>query len=134
MIQANELRIGNIFIREIQPSRGLEYEKEFVLTEQWMGRLFGQDDDCLIALQDLSPIPLSPDWLERFGFKINNERDPESCSFDYMHIGLFYIGEFNRSGWLLNAYDSMPPMQYIHQLQNLYFALTGNELSLGPNQ
>lgn len=80
------------------------------------------------------PIPLSPDWLERFGFKINNERDPESCSFDYMHIGLFYIGEFNRSGWLLNAYDSMPPMQYIHQLQNLYFALTGNELSLGPNQ
>lgn len=114
-MRAEELRIGN-------------------LVEYGIGRepvsITGHDLFAGVEGRPFRPILLTEYWLKRFGFKINTKRDDESVSFDYMNIGLFYIGMFNDEGWLLDAFDSMPPMQYVHQLQNLYFALTGEELKL----
>ena len=62
MIQANEIKVNNRFIRALDSSRGLEYDHDFVLTEEWIGKLFG--DNISIALQDLHPIPLTPEILE----------------------------------------------------------------------
>ena len=66
MIQATEARVNNIYIRELQTSRGQEYDHEFVLDENAMGKLFGSDIG--LALQDLSGIPLSPELLVKCGF------------------------------------------------------------------
>lgn len=63
--------------------------------------------------------PLTEEWLEKFGlspdwtWKIN-----EPVRGTIFQDGKAY-------GWNHNI-----PLQYVHQLQNLYFALTGEELTI----
>ena len=71
------------------------------------------------------PIILTETWLIKFGFKKNNnwfsndlfEIDIESRG---LHVRLIMGGS---SKYLLH-------IKYVHQLQNLYFALTGEELTM----
>lgn len=77
------------------------------------------------------PIPLTEEWMVRFGFKDNE------YTFD-LHSGRKTI-TFNwssriistgyRSGLYCKKYRHI---QYVHQLQNLYFALSGEELTFKP--
>lgn len=72
-------------------------------------------------LNDIIPIPITEEWLVKFAFI-----DFEKQSFSY------YVennGEivFKKSG-LDILYDY--PIQYVHQLQNLFFSLSGEELEL----
>lgn len=75
------------------------------------------DDDC-----PFTPIPLTEEWLVKFGF----EKDSFGClyfGYFYYRKSLFYSsGEFSNIG--------LPNIQYVHQLQNIYFALTGEELTI----
>lgn len=129
-IRPEELRIGNL----VWEAYSGEMTVFGIVTGGINPRVELRKNEKLPAgsylIETLHGIKLSPEWLERLGFVLNASRDPESCSFDYMHIGLFYIGEFNGNGWLLNDFDSMPPMKYVHQLQNLFYSLTGQELKL----
>ena len=123
MIAANEIRVGNRFIRELRTQRGTEYEHDFVLTEEWMGKLFG--DNISIALQDLHPIPLSPEILEKCGFVYRNEHRGVGCIMD--------LGNIASVGILENGFRYLllwqAPLKYLHQLQNIYFAHFGEELT-----
>lgn len=62
------------------------------------------------------PIPLTEEWLLKLGFKplVN----------DYQIKGL--IIHKRKRGFIVRK--SIPQIQYVHQLQILYFALTGEEL------
>ena len=74
-----------------------------------------------VAVSDVVPIPLDKVWIERFGFEwidthwSNNGRVSLYITADYECI-------FNN---LLSV-----KLSYVHQLQNLYFALTGQELTI----
>lgn len=74
------------------------------------------------------PIPLTEEWLLKFGFDNN---------------GVVWIGlntdaqelQITKQGDVLiyDEDDNFIPLnriQYVHQLQNLFYALTGNELEL----
>lgn len=67
------------------------------------------------------PIPLTADWLLKFGF-INGEKDNFSFT---KNMDLRIIG-------LENDYNGIwvRKIKHVHQLQNLYFAITGEELEL----
>lgn len=71
----------------------------------------------------LEPIPLTEEWLLKFGFKIRDgewwiDNEIFGVTFDENHEPLhIWDGSFTDS-----------PCKYVHQLQNLYFALTGTEL------
>lgn len=73
---------------------------------------------------EYEPIPLTEEWLIKFGFIKNTRfyRHPKTM-WDYSLIDneleLF-------SGWDGDTYTVS--CKYVHQLQNLYFALTGQEL------
>lgn len=88
---------------------------------------------------DLKPIPLTEEWLLKFGFEITT--DPEN-----IHYKLSLIGEFNES-FVVNrkvGFDVFyvphkdcndylcftTQIKSIHQLQNLFFALVGEELTI----
>jgi hypothetical protein len=83
--------------------------------------------------EDIKPIPLTPEVLEKCGF----EKDISSQFGGY----LINICEWEKIrivhskiiGWHypLNGYQK-PIVNYLHQLQNLYFALTGEELIYKP--
>jgi len=83
------------------------------------------------------PIPLTEEWLERFGLKIECMwvNDCKAVKGDF-HITLDHDGEtvigYPTSIGIRNQWMFVQDIEYVHQLQNLYFALTGEELELKP--
>lgn len=77
-----------------------------------------------IVKPDIEPIPLTETWLLEFGFKTQGIR----ISKDWFYLWyddkkiVFALAEIQEE---TGAYLVM---KYVHQLQNLYFALTGEEL------
>lgn len=132
MIKASDLRIGNKVISTthnlldatvsgIMPTSGIITLKEVSTYD---------------TANKLNPIPLTPEWLERCGFEFFNKEG-------------IYVRKIHAQGELmLFSTDSpvaqsnnFPPgkfyyifsgvahfIEYLHQLQNLYHALTGEEL------
>jgi hypothetical protein len=111
MIKANELRIGNWVI----DSQGNYYK--------WQVYDWTIDDN-----QDVEPIPLSPEILEKAGFeKVNHVA---GYSFYYLKKkGIPAIAVYERR-IEINGSANLFHIKHLHQLQNLYFALTGEELSI----
>jgi len=121
MIKAKELRIGNFLYRQTLPVIPANFiNKKIISVGKVDEDLFNNKIDCQFA-----PIPLTEEWLLKFGFeivkgahqswrtiKINDEK-----SFDIQFID----GE---------VFYSDTRLKYVHKLQNLYFALTGQELQL----
>lgn len=70
-------------------------------------------------------IILTSEWLDAFGFKVSDRRYIVQKYFTYIEntgYGYYLIDNEN------NAISKK--LEYIHQLQNLYFALTCEELKL----
>lgn len=80
-----------------------------------------------VSLYELSPIPLTPEWLERFGFTMIND----DGLWQSPHDELFQIQDEYLNGGFGHIWDATfteAAIEYIHQVQNLHFALTGTEL------
>lgn len=127
-MKANELRIGNIILRE-----GFEIE-----VTGW------NISEAESSNTDLQPIPLTEEWLLKFGFKelkrfthdfeeviygksiIAGQDNHSEMLAISMPFKLAFIGEYLiDEDYVLNI-----NINYVHQLQNLYFALTDEELTL----
>ena len=77
---------------------------------------------------NIDPIPLTEEWLVRFGLKLNPNHTAfhiKGMQFEIPSmIGGFYDNEYGLDK------ESVIELNYVHSLQNLYFALTGEELEL----
>lgn len=134
MIKASELRIGNciLYLNELYIVDGIRYEKE--APESKWRISFRTVDDNNPAKQILrngkfenwiDPIPLTPEILEK-------------CGFYKSHLGGYWKSgqrlDINAESISYCLYENFnevlrsKKLQYLHQLQNLYFALTGSEL------
>lgn len=141
MITTNELRVGNKLLFQ-RNSEIIE-----IITVAWVS------DDSIgykeehEASYPKSPnhffgIPLTPEWLERCGFKyldsIISGRYFVQWADSNSEIAWYPVGQFisintatGGEGEQSNYTEvSMKHIQYLHQLQNLYFALTGQELQI----
>lgn len=78
-----------------------------------------------------NPIPLTEEWLLRFGFVKEFNADENSDSFYLKDCDDSFYIDYDNS-WYIGAtsYGYLKGTHYVHQLQNLYFALTGEELTL----
>lgn len=77
-------------------------------------------------------IPLSEDWLIRFGFECTEQQSwstGEEVNYKVYKKGDLKYNTIQQSWWLRGIMNNNFPI-YVHQLQNLYFALTGSELSI----
>jgi hypothetical protein len=74
------------------------------------------------------PIPLTEEWLLKFGFEVDDHlMNPDDWPYvDYIKNEV-RISEPNYS-FAFYGRDNELEIKYVHQLQNLYFALTGEEL------
>lgn len=146
-MNAQELRLGNI-VKYLTGGYGDEPFEGMVSSINEYGVCLN-GYDMRIAYDELEPIPISEQWLERFGFEKKEPYDPEfprnSIYTDFELNNFIY--RFTEWRWqnskgeteidkgtviVMNRHDTVPgntPI-YIHQLQNLYFALTGNELQI----
>jgi hypothetical protein len=110
-MNANELRIGNYAIVKDAP-----IESIIRVRAQHIAEAEEHNPSWF-----LYPIPLTPEKLEKCGFIYRND------SKDIMDNGYFvlYLGD----SIYFNSYPIVQ-VKYLHQLQNLYFALTGTELTV----
>lgn len=128
-MNANELRIGNyyeIFDHKFNP----DFNGVRCFELETASEIFKAFSDGSIF--KISGIPLTEEWLLRFGFKLK---------FDNIYTYPFkvsdnFVVDIKFEGWpenislITNEYFSSNSVKYVHQLQNLYFALTGEELTL----
>ncbi len=132
MIKRNELRLGNLIVRP--PAVGVLTVAMINSSDDiWFEEL--PDNSFDLEEQEFEGISLNPEWLERMGFL----RKDKSTRIGEGHYWLSHHVEIvesitNEKGMLLFATESSigKPFHYVHQLQNLYFALTGEELTIKP--
>jgi len=112
MIKSNELRIGNSILQD----------GELVFVTPW--RLGLIELDSVVY----EPIPLTEEWLIKFGFF-----EKYKSTSNRWNIGGFELHDCEDDDGQLQGvflYDFRLEVKYVHQLQNLYFALTGKELEI----
>lgn len=151
MINARELRIGNLVTVEN------DYENiQGVQTRIAKCCLLGVNKGVWQEYKDIKPIPLTEEWLIKFGFDCFDGGIITSYSIDVTGItmaksevisltpnndrnGYWYV--YFRQGdtkerELFHTHDLVllqRKLEYVHQLQNLFFALTGKELTINNN-
>ena len=128
-INVNELRIGSIVgianYMNFKAVKVTEIRKERVLVEGSVG-IYSSKNHKII------PIEISEEWLLKLGFEVYYESqfckrleltsNTEICyAFSNVEaykgaVGFSYVGKVVQN------------IKFLHQLQNLYFALTGSEL------
>ena len=107
-MEVKELRIGNY----------LMYDGYFIKSYSVYGFI-----NIIKNIDNYEPIPLTEEWLVKFGFLLDlhhHRRLTYSLNriTTYMQDGIF---------WCDILWDCLE-IKYVHQLQNLYFALTNEEL------
>jgi hypothetical protein len=85
------------------------------------------------------PIPLTEEWLLKFGFKHQNKYDLESNLYSKKLNSKYYFTIYSKTetldfktkfiGWKVLNIGFDLKIDFVHQLQNLYFALTNEELT-----
>ena len=126
-MKASELRIGNL----VAKFDGTVLEVDSIDRNGFFASLPKNIvfDNVPILQKDIVnsmlPIPLTEEWLLKFGFEktenfcINKE---PLLRYAISSLGLICSIGDNDMGFVYNS------ILYVHQLQNLYFELTGKEL------
>lgn len=135
MIAANEMRIGDYFLCDgkilwLSEIMHLKKIKEWVY-EGWHEET---KQRYSINFFEAEPIILTPEILEKCGFEKEEEIFINYPYFLESGFTLSY-GKINPDFWLFGSMEPSKiifgkPVESIHQLQNLYFALTGKELEI----
>lgn len=120
MIKASDLRIGNCIWDDTKQM--VKFVNHRVIS------------DLASSAEPLpySPIPLTPEWLERCGFKYEA---PYYCiGWFVLAVNTIRNGSGNHDGFIFKMHIEGKlktiVVRSLHQLQNFYFALTGEELTI----
>lgn len=116
-MKASELRIGNSIMQD----------DDFVFVTWW--RLELMENNKI----EYKPIPLTVDWLLKLGFdKLENDIPTYFKCFgnliedDYEYSFNIYVD--SEQNYFITIFGRKIIIKHVHQLQNLYHALTGEEL------
>ena len=129
MIDKRELRIGNY----VKPNNAGMFK--VLQIDGWRLRigLDGARQGKWLPERLIKPIPLAPEILERCGFKHHKRHHILDGDVEFYSKGEFHV--LKRDGFLIHAefseyiYEIGQPIKYLHQLQNLYYCLTAEELT-----
>jgi len=132
MIQAKELRVGNLVRMFLGVTdSGAEYSEFYFELNHFN------------YLARLEPIPITEEWLLKLGFiedsfeyikiispdgLLGIRLNPYDVDFKEIGVCIFQKDDIGITEEHENHYVFLDSIKYIHQLQNLYFALTGKEL------
>lgn len=126
-MKANELRIGNLI--EYRISDRFDKRKEWWEVSEidaddihWLSKVMPEDED-------FRPIKLTDEWLIKLGFKKEGERFFNTfivLRFINNKVDVFNLGVSQDDEYL----EFLNSINYVHQLQNLHFALTHRELTV----
>ena len=143
-MKASELRIGNW--ATIKNYVHFDWERRpkecqvnmFDLNNYIAYHWNGTGEEYYYKLQDCEPIPLTEEWLLKLGFEKNidwEQQINEYGRFSELNsrrgVGLY----LHEREWRVTfredvgcGWNELNEIEFVHQLQNLYHALTGEEL------
>lgn len=141
MIKVAELRIGNLVKYTGTPYPNYPLVNGMVIVEDIVGNgvNLSMGGSTLYKADKLEGIPITPEWLERMGYvRFQYYTDEYLWSLvdeNNTMTGDFCIVEENNRLIPMNGtggyeYAIAREIQYVHQLQNLFFTLTGEELTI----
>lgn len=131
MLKASELRIGNLV-------KGLGWNSEEIEIKVDY-KIIGSLHEKELSSMHIRPIPLTEEWLVKFGFACVHKGNKHYSmrqsirNNNYIH----FIPTINDMWHLCFSdtqindyrdYITATAIKHVHQLQNLYHALTGEEL------
>lgn len=121
MIQAKDLRIGNYIKDEV----GLLF---MVSGLPMFGGIQITSEDTVFTETTFNPIPLTEEWLVKFGFE-NGVLENEKYEFKLYFYDCWNISYVEKSGYggskchIEGYFD-------INDIQNIFYLLSGEELTL----
>lgn len=118
-MKVSEFRLGNYILHNGEVMPVVQIERRY----KTIYRLNDMDVDERIIEDHFNPIPITPALLYSVGFStppnhLSTIVYKDGVTIDYHH-GKFRLRD-----------NSRITIDYLHQLQNLYFALTGEELTI----
>ena len=135
-VTVRDLRIGNcIKIKEdsFHFQEILQINRGSICIEEPIS-----DEFVCVDILDVEPIKISKEWLEKLGFKFVI-RNMWELKIDFYTKLQFYenqddyitlfIQNYNNGERVSDTHLAMKNIKYIHQLQNLFFDLTGRDLT-----
>ena len=122
-MKSTELRIGNL-VNGVLTNKPYTIDS-WALREMENGNYQNSYDT---ETKVFVPIPLTEEWLLNFGFeKVSFNND---FRIDILNDwGLIYDSDIKKICIDTGLNSKYLEIQYVHQLQNLYFALCGEELT-----
>ncbi|HVS98566.1 MAG TPA: hypothetical protein VHE54_18870 [Puia sp.] len=143
MLHAKDLRFGNkvlnrkgevITVQQIH-SASIVYDTAISVSRRHLSKVSGYDASYTAevlevvkeaGLQEIEPIPLTPKVLEKCGFR-NFVREEWIITYGNTHTDF----EFTHDGLKLrHPSPSRVSIRYLHQLQNFFYAISGQELQI----
>jgi len=125
-MKANELRIGNYVMNKYFMFKVAEISHNVIKGFSTLGGPDVYPDTIYsLGINNLSGVELDKEWFIKLGFKF------DGVMFDI--DDKFRIGDYKSGYHLVNGFnllDKVIEVKYVHQLQNLYYALTGTELTI----
>ena len=138
-MKTSELRIGNY----VSVHKGFEMMVTSIFTDEvyldFIPPVVNEGDVWISNIKDVQPIELTEDHLLKLGFKMSKgkwgndfhilEKDGFICMFTIEHWTDTKEDSKFKNHWHCKYQLNGNKLKYVHQLQNLYFALTGEELT-----
>ena len=128
-MNAREFRIGNFY--QAKSPEKKEYEPKYRLDSFSLCQAINNEIN-------LKPIPINDDWLVKLGFKLDFEDNYWiNLQTHYLELikmpgGCYFpvFAQMPEASITPEQRVSLKMIKNIHQLQNLYFILTGEELEI----
>lgn len=128
-MKKEDLRIGNIVScfyknkKVVEAIKSIWYDsKEKLYKVEFESGHFGSTNG--VSISAIMPILINTKMLENIEFKLIE---------DYLYLGEFTLN-YHKDGFMIcvneNDRHITKPISYVHELQNLYHALTGKELKI----
>jgi len=117
-MDANQLRIGNLVY--------------FGIVKEPIKILSINPNSSTIEMAE--PIPLSEEWLLKFGFGKMEMPESEVNEYicDYFNWTNFQLHRKSNYNYFLSSWSDsiIGEIKYVHTLQNIFYCLTGGELTI----
>lgn len=132
MIKPNELRIGNmVLLSDGTPITVSSINHEGIELFCDLDEVRDEVVSANYEFKAVEGIPLTAKWLRKLGGKKLGESDYVFGELNELHnrpLGVFISEKYG-----VCYRDYLTQIKYVHQLQNLYFGLTGQELEEKPS-
>lgn len=125
-MESKELRIGNWVNATFQGETEAEQVEDICngLINPWT------HEGIESNMNTYSGIPLTPEILLKAGFEKQDYEDAFWYETEWPTVGVLCTCDEDRGNYVFDENTDTLRIEYLHQLQNLYHSLTGEELTI----